>query len=216
MSFYTVTDNATNEILHSFETTSVDLVSLQNSAGRSIHEGHYPASEYLFDGVDFVELPNKPTKPLISQDVKVLLNSLIRDLKKSGYTLEIHRETVSTKQDARDLIDQAASRACERFVSQGKFTIVEYQLTQQQVKDWRDAGSDEANPPDMLLSWFENSDFETLELAAQNIEETASGFIEIIETTRRIRLEGKKAVSASSDYMQVMSSYIAQLEALRI
>nr|WP_136252883.1 hypothetical protein [Ningiella ruwaisensis] len=216
---YTIT-NPHNRIMRTVSWREIDLENIPDDfpllEGEVLHVGYYPRSQYSYNGTDFVPLSPQENKPLIEHTEKQILIKVLRDLRASGYALPLHIDEVQTKAQAKELIDQAASRACERFVSKGKFTIVEYQLTQQQVKAWRDADSPTDAVPEMLQSWFDNSTFTTVEDAAQNIEQTAQQFETVIQATRRLRLAGKKAVETATldDFIAVAESYINQFDAI--
>lgn len=214
---YTIVNNLTNEIrsVTYYPKAFGDFTQLVSEDETAI-EGNYSPKHFRYTGTDFEPIPDeeKPVETYATRDTHSVLVALIKDLKNSGYALSLHREFVNTKDEAKDLIDQAASRACERFVSQGKFTVFEYQLTQQEVEEWRSAGSPTNDVPEMLQSWLDNSNFATAEEAAANIEQTALQFKSVIQATRRLRLQGKKAIDEAVDYKSVMDLFISQLDSV--
>lgn len=210
---YTITKDS--DIVKVIEAGKLELAQLQVQEGQVLHNGGYSPDLYEYDETlnEFTLRAEPRAKEITELTDRQIIFILLRELNKQGFSFPSLNMIVRTKRQAKDLIDLAASRACERLVSQGKFTVFEYQLTQQQVKAWRDAGSDQANAPEMLKSWLDNSVFTTVEGAAVNIEQTATQFNNVIADTRRLRLQGKKAVDdETGDYKAIMQSFIDQLE----
>lgn len=213
---YTITQG--NDILKVIEAGKLSLAELQVQTGQVLHSGNYDPDYYEYDSVndEFTLRANPREKEITELTDRQIIFILLRELRAQGYSFPSLNRVMRTKQHANEQIDQAASRACERFVSRGKFTVFEYQITQTQVKEWRSAGSPTNDVPEMLQSWLDNSSYTTADQAAVNIEQTAAQFNQIVSTTRRLRLEGKAAVNAASasNFKSVAQTYINQLDAI--
>ncbi|MBE0471770.1 MAG: hypothetical protein IBX55_19950 [Methyloprofundus sp.] len=130
-------------------------------------------------------------------------------------------DSISDRRDtAKELIDQSAGNARQRYVSVGPLVEEEYRLALQQCKAWRAAGSPEASVPAAISDWAIASGM-TDEQAAANIEQTAAGWELVLLTIRQIRLSGKAAVDAATDLgthddmQNVAQPYIDQLNLMK-
>jgi phage repressor protein C with HTH and peptisase S24 domain len=195
------------------ETLINEFLVVELGEGETAHVGRFEGRFYTFDGTEFTEKDEPDYQPPELRGFREILMLITQQLKDAGYFLPLHKDLIQTKSDAKELIDQAASQACERFVSRGKFTVIEYQFVEQEVKQWRADGSLIENVPEMLQSWFDTGGFSTVEETALNIEQAAINFRTIIQSTRRIRLQAKKSVDDATveDYKSVAEGYINQL-----
>jgi hypothetical protein len=198
------------------ETLINEFLAVELGEGEIAHQGRFEGRFYTFDGSEFTEKNEPDYQPPELRGYREILILLTQQLKTAGYFLPLHKDLIKTRSDAKELIDQAASEACERFVSRGKFTVIEYQFVEQEVKQWRADGSLSEDVPEMLQSWFDTGGFPTVEAAALNIEQAAINFRAIIQSTRRIRLQAKKAVDDATleAYQSVAKTFITQLETI--
>jgi hypothetical protein len=120
----------------------------------------------------------------------------------------------------KQLIDQAAGNARQRYVSVGQMVEEEYRLALHQTKEWRAAGSPSANVPAAISDWAIASGM-TDEQAATDIEQTAAYWDQVLLNIRQIRLSGKTAVDNATDLgthddmQNVAQPYIDQLNLMQ-
>lgn len=226
---YTIINEVTNEIVTVFDIPNSVLDAQDDKAdflsnaleselteNQIAIEGNFPPHLFTFDGFEVHEIDiTESIDPLLWPTEKLLI-TLVKELRDEGYTLPLHRKFMKTKEHARDAIDLAASRVCEKHVSKGKFTLTEYMLVSDEVMVWREAGSPSDAIPEMLADWLEVSDFSNVEEAAVDIETQSHSMKQVIKSTRKKRLAGKKAVTIASlnDFKNVAMEVIADIEAI--
>lgn len=114
-------------------------------------------------------------------------------------------------------IDEAAGYARARFVSVGSLIDEEYKLTQSQCAAWREAGSPANNVPESVQTWADVNGW-SAEQAAADIEAIAQAWNSALLTIRRLRLEGKAAVDATTSVLDApiaANSFIELLNAIQ-
>jgi hypothetical protein len=213
MSRFTVTDTNTFEILRTLECKPA-WIELQISEGEQSHAGNFPADEFDYDGTTFthkeevVKFDN-----IIHASEKEILVTLMKQLTSNGYSLPVHIGKIQHQSDAKNLIDQAAGRARFRLVSPGTLIAEEYVLAEQEIKDWRAAGSPAEAVPMCITDWIDSAGM-TAEQAAQDLESQAAAFKAVIFQIRNLRLKGKALVNSTADFTLVANAYITQLDAI--
>lgn len=212
---YTIT-NANNDIVRNILSPVYANALLQVGTGETLHEGHYPANEYTYDGQDFAEISEKPVLSLVNQEPNAVLWRLIKELKLNGINVPLHAERLTSKQQAKKLIDMAAGRARFRLVSDGVYVDQEYLIAEQDVDAWIAAGSDEDNPPIALdEDWLTERNI-TAAVAAAELKTMASAWKSKLMDIRRLRLLGKAKIdnATSANFKSVAQTYIEYLNAL--
>ena len=181
-------------------------ISSQLETDETYVQGRYPA--HLFDYVNGEMVSSVKTldKPLTQAEQQAA------ELKENGYLMPASVELTDAN-GAYALVNLAVSRACEKYVSPGKFMNFIYLFKEQSVRAWIDAGSVEADAPELLKSWFDNSSFATLADAANSILNEADFMRSKIEALERLRLEARAAIlAANSDYESIINPYITAIE----
>lgn len=192
-----------------------EYIADQLKEGENYIKGKHDPKLYDFDGTTVTKKPNQTPrkKALIEQDAKKVLSKMINDQALQGYQLPSFNERLSTPNQAYARVNLAVSEACERHVSPGKYTNFIYLFKEADAKKWIADGEVEADAPELVKSWFDNSDFTTLSAAAENIIQQAAFMRDKIEKVERIRLEARKAIlAATSDYSTVIAPFITRLE----
>ena len=90
MSWVTITDNNTNEILSCFwikKTKQSEMV----RPGQTLHENKYPIDEFVFDGTSFTRV-QEPAKDLTEKEIIVML---VRELEAQGINLTAFRKKLN-------------------------------------------------------------------------------------------------------------------------
>jgi hypothetical protein len=227
---FTIVNDATNEILRQehLDNDIVDrAVSLDEdvdaiksdflqqvvSDGETAYEGNFVATAYDFNGFDFVENIKFQYQPPVLREPTELLMMIVKQLDEAGHPLRLHVDKIVTRNDAYKLVNLAVSEALERYISAGKLTTMIYTHKEQAVKEWRAAGSVEADAPELVMSWYENASFDSIEDAAQNIEAQALQMITAIEMVERSRLSARKAIlKATGDFQTVIAPFLKELD----
>ena len=140
---------------------------------------------------------------------------IFEQLEKNGWTLPLHRQNVVTWQDAYAVVNLATSAALDKYVSEGKYTLKEYDFVERDAKEWRAGGSIEADAPESLLCSFENDDdLLTINDAAVEVEQAAALYRQKSNKARRIRMEARNALrkSTTTDYLSVIQPYLTRAE----
>jgi hypothetical protein len=211
MKYYTIVD-AQNAIIKTVFVRD-ERLPLHVAAGQVAHMGKYDKMHFIFTGTEFQIIAQQPAIPLLMASSKVILNKLMRDLDTAGYVLPLQIENMNSKAKAKSLIDQAAGRARFRLVSPGTLIAEEYVLSEQEIRNWRAAGSPAGAVPTCILDWPDSAGM-TAEQAAQDLELQAAQFKAVIFMIRNLRLKGKALVDNAVDYIPVADNYIAQLDSL--
>lgn len=206
---YTIT-NTNNDIVRVIDCHH-SLIESQLSANETAHEGDYPLTHYTFDGSVFTEKVEPITFPKVANK-NALIMHVINDLERYGIYLDLTRETMASKRQVKELIDQAAGAARMRHVSNGLLVDQEYQQAKTQAIAYL---ADNSVIPPMIQTWSDVSGM-TLADAAQNIIDTANQWETALNTIYDLRLRGKKAVddATAENFKDVAQSYINQLDAI--
>jgi hypothetical protein len=180
-----------------------------------VHQGIYPRNKYEFTGAEFIIKADyvQPTPTIFDTSDRNLLITMCREQARNGFLMPFQVGVLDSKRKAYALINLAVSEACERYISEGKITTTIYKFKEEAVKAWRAGGSIDADVPELLMSWYQNEPFDSLELAAQNIEAQALQMRTVIEITERIRLTARRAINDSTtDFETVIAPFLTQLD----
>ena len=206
----TVTNDQTNEILTAREISPTRLPHYEQP-GQTVHRGLFPANRYDFNGSDFTLKGD--AAELTSADLTdaELVRLVLNQLKQAGVEIPLHFEMIANKDHAKHLIDQAADRVRQKYVSAGFLIVEEYQEALKQAKAFV-TDSTVSQPMITTLSDVRN----TTELdAASYIINTAAQWKQVLAQTYDLRLRGKKAVDqASVNFKLIALGYIQQLNNL--
>ncbi|MFW8589811.1 hypothetical protein ACOI22_03315 [Glaciecola sp. 2405UD65-10] len=210
----TITDDATNEIVKTMYCPAKWHTS-QVKEGQTLHKGNYPKDVYTYNGTTFDLINNDVIN---KQTDRTLINSLSRSMRKAGLNTEHHITNLNTRLNCYNAIDQAAGRARMRLVSQGLLIDLEYTEVANQVQAWRNAGSIEADAPRAINDDWRIEKGQTIEQAAQDVENIKAVWDDALMQIRNLRLKGKSAIDNAqpSQFNQVAEQYINELENLSI
>lgn len=92
MSWITITDNETNQILYTVWCKPKKQSKLVEE-GQTLHKGKYPVDEYTYNGVDFNLIPGVSKKVNITD--RELIIKLIRELESNGIDLSDFRKNLT-------------------------------------------------------------------------------------------------------------------------
>lgn len=142
------------------------------------------------------------------------------DLGVPGVLSEITAEqwaqlVVTRRTAAQDAIDSAAGVIRVQFVSAGQFIEQEYRLAQEEVAEWRAAGSKIDAAPESVISGAEYAGV-SVEEAALEIEHSSQAWTDALLQIRNLRLTGKRLLRecAAEAITSTMQRTIDQLQAL--
>jgi len=214
---YTITSDSTNEIVRviSLDNRLIDyspdpeavlseFLAVETDDDESWHEGNFKPEFYMFNGVEFIQKNERDYLPPELRSPEETLFTLISQMRAAGHNLPMHADVIRNRRDAYAQVNLALSETCEKYVSPGKFMNLVYMFKEQAVKDWRAAGSDESNPPELLSSHFDNEPFASYDAAAVDIERQAEQMRNVIASAERIRLEARKAINAATENFDVL------------
>lgn len=208
----TLTDATTHENLGTRNVSAAAKAIYDAETNITVHEGYYPKAKWTYDGTNWTEIASPVQPGFENQSPSQMTLKLRHDLLRAGMALENHQYEVLTKDQAKELIDQAAGRARMRLVSKGLLIDQEYLLAELDVKKWRADGEPTTLPPS-LQTWVDASGM-TVSDAAANIEQTATAFRNALSAIRDKRLKGKAAVDTATDFKATAQTYIDDLDAL--